>query len=340
MRIMGSEALKTSVAEIGRYGAAVLSVSEKEYLEAGFCPGDIVTVTVGGKTFTVPSGTAYSDVDSHKPLLLKIALCDNMILAENNASGFAEKNGIRPGDAVAIAMAEKGGYLAEYRLRSVQMSGNREDYASDEEFANFRYVTAGAIAPKRLYRGFSPINPADNRNRVADRLLSETGVRTAINLDNEDLPLREKYEGYQESHYAGLTVVPVKMSFSPAEPYFQDGIRKVFRAIAENEGPYYIHCRYSRDRTGLACALLEASCGASLQEIIADYMLSYENIHHLERYSEKWDFQARQHVIEVFKSMLDLETGEIGDRVREMLLTECGIEKEVLLKVNEKLCGG
>ena len=334
----------TVVDEIGRYGAAVFLVTSEEYYAEGFRPGDIVTVTINGKKFIVPQGTAYSDVDSHELILLKIALEDRMILAVNNEPGFAEKNGIRRGDEVRIKRKKKGGYLKEYRLRSVLMSGDRADYESDEAFANFRTVKAGNILPGRLYRGFSPINPSDNRNLIADRLLSQTGVRTAINLDNEDLAARSRYPGYAESFYAGLRVVPVRMSFSPEEESFPESIRAAVTAAAENPAPLYIHCRYSRDRTGLLCAILEALCGASPEEIRLDYMLSYENIHHLRRDSEKWEFQAVQHVDRVLSDLLGIgdfgrATGEmLCEKTKEMLTLRCGLPDDTIQKLVENLC--
>ena len=340
----GATEIITQVDEIGRYGAAVFHVTKREFSDAGYESGDIVDLAIGGKNFTAPCGESYSDVDSHCLILLKIALDERMLLAVNNRAGFAGENGIRPGDPVVIRMREKGGYLKEYALRSVTMSGNREDYTSDEEFANFRNVLAGNIAERKLYRGFSPINPADSRNLFADRLLSETLVKTVINLDNEKECEREKYDGYQDTFYSRLTIIPVKMSFSPEESGFFDGLSSALSALSENPAPYYIHCRYSRDRTGLLCMILESLCHATLSEITEDYMLSYENIHHLERYSEKWNFQACQHVNEVLSRMTGIENIEqadaaaITDAIRSMLLLRCGLSQETLTRIEQNLC--
>jgi protein tyrosine/serine phosphatase len=42
------------------------------------------------------------------------------------------------------------------------------------------------------------------------------------------------------------------------------------------DGPYLIHCYAGIDRTGFISALLEALMGANLDEIAADYLLSYK----------------------------------------------------------------
>jgi hypothetical protein len=48
--------------------------------------------------------------------------------------------------------------------------------------------------------------------------------------------------------------------------------------MAEKEGLYLIHCSLGRDRTGVVCAIIEALCGATYQEIVDDYMYSYDQL--------------------------------------------------------------
>lgn len=339
-----SPVITTEVDEIGRYGAAVLKVTAEEFFASGFEPGDIVNVKIGKKRFTMPVGTAYTDVDNHKLLILKIDLDDRMLVALNYNDSFAWDNGIKVGDSAKVTMKEKHGYLSEYNLRSISMSGEREDYPSDEAFTNFRSVKAGNIACGRLWRGFSPINPADNRARYADRLLSVTSVKTAVNLDGEDEEKRASYAGYAESFYSGLTVVPVRMTFSPNDAAFAENMRKVCRGIIENDGPYYIHCRYGRDRTGLVCILLEGLCGASMEEISADFMKSYENIHFLTAGSEKWLFQREKRLFEPFRLLTGEEADIHADGVyisglmRKVLTEKIGLTEEEMEKLYDRLC--
>lgn len=336
--------LNTEVEEIGRYGAAVLKVTADEFFSSGFEPGDIVNTVIGEKSFDMPVGTAYTDVDNHKLIILKIDLDDRMLVALNYNNSFSRDNGIKEGDSVTITMKEKHGYLEEYRLRSISMSGSREDYDSDESFTNFRPVSAGKIIPGRLWRGFSPINPADNRAFYADRLLSKTPVRTAINLDGEDEKKRSSYAGYRDSFYSGLTVVPVMMTFSPGDAAFSENIKTVFRGISENKGPYYIHCRYGRDRTGLVCMILEGLCGASMEEISSDYMKSYENIHFLEKGSEKWLFQREKRLFETYriftgeKADPDADGESVSRLMRRVLTGKYGFTEEELCRVCDRLC--
>ena len=43
------------------------------------------------------------------------------------------------------------------------------------------------------------------------------------------------------------------------------------------EGPYLIHCTEGKDRTGFVCAVLECLMSASIDEVISDYMKTYQN---------------------------------------------------------------
>lgn len=338
------EKINTTVAEIGRYDAAVLDMKAADFYAAGFAPGDIVTVEFPACVFTMPAGRAYSDVDNQKLILMEIQLDGRMLVTINNGDAFAGLYGIKTGDAVTITMKKKGGYLKEYELRSCTMSADREDYAADEIFANFRFVQAGNIQPGRLYRGMSPIDPADGRNRIADRLLSQTDVKTVINLDGDPHEHLEVYPDYEKSYYSHIGAAPVKICYSPKNPQFFAGMGSIIRAICEKEAPFMIHCRYGRDRTGNVCAVLEALCDASFEEITADYMLSYENIHHITYGSEKWEFHARLHVDGFFRELTgcddprQMAAAELKAAVEKVLMEKSGVTGEQLAAVYKKLC--
>lgn len=336
--------ITTYVQEIGRYDAAVLALKAADLYAAGFAPGDLVTVTFPGRQFVMPVGRAYSDVDNRQMILMEIVLDGRMLVTINNGDAFASIYDIHVGDPVTIRMKEKAGYLKEYHLRSCEMSGSRADYASDEIFANFRYVKAGKIAPGRLYRCMSPIDPADSRNLTADALLSETDVKTVINLDGDPGERMDLYPGYKKTWYSRLKLVPAKICYSPANPQFFAGMGTICRAILTEEGPFLIHCRYGRDRTGNVCAVLEALCGASMDEITDDYMLSYENIHHIAHKNEKWLFHAERHVDGFFREILGIKDvcalpqPELTARIRDLLIQKSGMTAAELDGVCRKLC--
>ena len=65
------------------------------------------------------------------------------------------------------------------------------------------------------------------------------------------------------------------MNFGSSE--FQQKLASGLVAMSEHEGPYLVHCTEGKDRTGFVCLLLEALCGASYDEIVTDYMITYKN---------------------------------------------------------------
>ena len=64
--------------------------------------------------------------------------------------------------------------------------------------------------------------------------------------------------------------------------------------MSEHEGPYLVHCLEGKDRTGFVCALLEALCGATYDEMLDDYMITYQNYYGITRESDpdKYDVIA------------------------------------------------
>jgi protein-tyrosine phosphatase len=62
----------------------------------------------------------------------------------------------------------------------------------------------------------------------------------------------------------------------PSNPRYRPLFGRILRAIADSDGPALIHCSAGKDRTGLVCALILHSLGASTEAIIADFMRSAE----------------------------------------------------------------
>ena len=46
-----------------------------------------------------------------------------------------------------------------------------------------------------------------------------------------------------------------------------------------------MHCLEGKDRTGYVCALLEGLCGATYDEIVADYLITYDNYYNVNKTS-------------------------------------------------------
>jgi hypothetical protein len=69
-------------------------------------------------------------------------------------------------------------------------------------------------------------------------------------------------------------------------PLANKKLQKGRQFIINTEGPYLIHCHAGVDRTGFVSIVLESFMGASLNEIINDYLQSFNSIFDSNIYGE------------------------------------------------------
>ena len=288
--VLAYDTLEGTVNNVSKYGNITIDVLVSDAEEAGYAAGDLVILTAGSWSSPAPIGTSYSDVDSGKPLV-RFKASDAYIEAAVNYGNFASVTGAETGSPVTIAMLEKEGYADEYIIRHLTRTENREDYASDEVFANFRAVKAGNIKEDWLYRSCNPAL-GDSRAPYADKLAEEAGIKAAVNLADKEEAL-EGAGGYYGTLVRSGSVIALNLGVDFFSASFTEGLAKGFRFIISNEGPYLLHCNEGKDRAGLAAALLEALCGATEEEIIADYMQSFANYFGTEPGTRQYDAIAK-----------------------------------------------
>lgn len=276
-----------TIVSISKYGNAMTSITSEEMKAADYQTGDLIAITVGDYSAIVPLGTNYSDVDRSSA----VAVDDgNAIELAINYGDFSSVSGCSEGTAVTVSMAEKGGYSEEFMIRHLVRTENRDDYASDAVFANFREVTVGNIKSGVLYRSCSPVR-GDARAPYADALMGEAGIKTVINLADSEESMSEELA--IAPNYAVLyengSVICLNMGVDFFAPDFTAKLHDALIFMIENPGPYLIHCNEGKDRAGMVTATLEAISGATMDEIVADYMTSYENYYGTEKGTEQYD---------------------------------------------------
>ena len=297
------------VTSVSKYGNVTTNIPAYQFAGAGFELGDILNVTVGDTTVQAPYGDAYSNVDNGNVVIL--ADGDGYVTVAINMGNFSGTYGAEVGSYLEFTMAEKAGYLEEYEIRNIDSlrTNERDDYASDEVFANFRPVVMGDIPAGILYRSSSPVNPELGRNSYADKLAEAAEIKTVLNLA-DSLEVLEAYEGYAGTYYATLNVAPLDMGVDFAAEEFNAKLKTGLVYLIDNEGPYLIHCNEGKDRAGFVAALLEALGGAEAEEIVEDYMLSYENYYHVEHHSDRWYSIANSNIIKTLCTLTGTETEE------------------------------
>lgn len=114
------------------------------------------------------------------------------------------------------------------------------------------------------------------------------------------------------------------------------------RDMMKHEGPVYIHCLEGKDRTGFVCALLEALAGASYDELLTDYMTTYENYYGLteEASPEQYEAVVSLKFVDTVSAMGDLspEDDDFSDSAAQYLL-DCGMTGGEIQALRNYLCG-
>ena len=355
------EGLVAYVSNIQKYGHLDLNITGSELLEH-FTYGDIITAEINGKTFDLPVCTNYTDVDDGE-LLVRVVIDEsagkNTVtlainygkLAVESGVGYATTdaygntvylyNDIPVPVVVKLSLKEAGGYYEDWLARQLPARTNvREDYAdlSDEEFANFRNIATTGMGKDVLYRSSSPVNPEIGRNTYADAAAEAAGVKTFVNLADSEAGAAA-YEGFADTYYSTQNVIYLNLAANFQAEDFKAGLAQGLRFMAANEGPYLFHCNEGKDRAGFTAAILECFMGASYDEVIADYMVTYYNYYGIEPGTEKYTAVANSNIVKSLVAAFGVEDLAAADLQKEAVeyLTEIGLTAEEQTALAENL---
>lgn len=201
----------------------------------------------------------------------------------------------------------------KYKALKLKYSKNREDYASDEVFANFRNVKVGNIKEGILYRGASSIDNSMGRAKYVDKLISEVGVNFDVDLTDNDDKIKRHFSkkdfasNYFKSLYESGKTVLLHMDTNYHEQKYHDRVVKALTAMSKNEGPYYVHCVEGKNRTGFVLAVIEGLAGASYEEIVKDHMITFANYYGITEESdkEKYDILKARYIDSMLRYIAD-----------------------------------
>lgn len=289
-----------TVAEVDKYGNVHTGISEADFVAEGFELGDMLLINMGDQSVQAPFVTTYGDVDRGNPL---VRLSGGHVAMALNYANFAKTYSLEVGSEVSFQLVEKGAYLEELEIRNLVRTDVREDYASDAIFANFREVTMGEIAPKTLYRSCHP-SIDDPRAPYASLLIERARIKTVINLSdsNEELAEFLAYSNYYASIKDTGNMINLNMGVDLLSDEFAAKLKKGLLFMLEKQPPYLVHCVEGKDRAGMTVAILGALMGATVDEIYADYVASYENYYNVEKGTKAYD--AVENIIKgIFKSI-------------------------------------
>ena len=197
---------------------------------------------------------------------------------------------------------------------------NLENPADVATISNFRLVPGTS----KLFRGYHPYkisrpnyDTEEKRIALVNKQLKDNGVKSIITLSGDESidVKKEQISVYVSDIRQAGNQLFIKTSYNTV--YYASNSREfgnmmadIIRFIDSHPGPYYVHCRLGTDRTGVVSANLAALCGASWEEIAADYQKTNEM-----GIKEFRDYRLLQYS---FEKMLGKKISEIEDLQKEI----------------------
>ena len=282
----------TEVQSIDKHGNLNLAITSSTLATKGFSVTDIVTVKVESAKFTAPVVNDYTDVESGSYL---VRVNGQEVSIAINSGNISSMIGAKIGSKVTITQKEHYGYLTTFHLRLLKKDDDRKHFSSDEVFANFREVKNNNIASGRLYRFYNPLenNP---RAQYASSLMEAKGVQVIINVANtiEDMVTTYPMTTYYKNLAENSKVCFLNMGSSFTDESFNEKLKDALTFIADNPCEVYgIHGKESKNRVGYVVAILQAITGSTIDEIINEYMLSFENLYGVQKNRAQYDELAK-----------------------------------------------
>ena len=274
--------LKGVISSYNEFSGAMFDFTEADMTKAGFTLGDVISITIDDKEFVIPYYDGYYTRNGEYLCVAYPSYSSICFTAAN--TGLPEELTGLEGHTVTVRMKEKGGCLDVQQAMSMKYTNNRKDYPNltDAEYANARAVSAGNIVSGILHRCSSPFCNEINRSNYVSEYLEHEKVKTVLNLaDTEEKIITYDMPPYSRTLWDGGNVILCPLKADPTADDFNNRLIAALKELPSRPAPYVVHCMEGKDRTGYVCALLEGLCGATYEEIVADYLITYNNFYQI-----------------------------------------------------------
>ena len=346
------------------FGGVYITVTIDDFNAQGFAYGDSVKIEFsnGYTMVDIPYYNGYY-VDAGEPLLIAYPGYDYIKAAINYGADLWEQAGLL-GRAPAklwatagldehstatVTLLEKGKYLDIQEARDIHYKDDRSEFPSDEAFANFRPMNLGNMKDNTVYRSASPCDNQHNRAPYVNDLIERAGVNCILNLADNDVKIGRyiSADDFNSPYFLTLynegKVIPLALNMNYFSEEFKSTIARGFAAMAEMDGPYLVHCTEGKDRTGFVCMLIEALAGTSYQDMVDDYMLTYDNYYKITEQSDKakYDVILDKNLVSMIRSVVNDDSVDItkADLVPyvEKFLLDAGMTEQQLEAFKAKI---
>ena len=212
----------------------------------------------------------------------------------------------------------------------------------DANYVNFREIRIGNIAPNTLYRSSHPIK--DNKQEKTISLLaSNAKISTVINLCDSKHGIMGKaiFAPWYNNLLKNNKVIALGLDFSITSANFRKKFKEAVQFIIRTEGPWLIHCHAGVDRTGFVSMVLESFMSASLNDVINDYLKSFNSIfessiHHS---TQKTDASTVMQILSVMSDSQTINEQNLQNIAEIYLRRKIGLLVEEIELLNNKLMG-
>ncbi len=294
-----------------KFGGVYIKITIDDFNAMGFAFGDSVDVIFsnGFKVEDIPYFNGFY-VDMLEPLLVGYPGYPYIRVGYNNGEDMWNTGDLQATDSTrptlwsvadvtahdtaTVIQKQAGKYILEQEAMDIHYT-DTQDGRTDAVFANFRAVnTVAKMKQNTLYRSCSPIDNQHNRAHICDDLIEAAGVEFIMDLADSEDELAELFavDDFDSPYFKSLAdddnVVALSMSSAYTKQPFSTKLVEGFRAIiASGKSKILVHCVEGKDRTGFVCVVIEALCGATYEEIVNDYMLTYDNYYGINKTSDE-----------------------------------------------------
>ena len=333
-----------------KFGGAYIKITIEDFNQLGFEYGDSVSVDFsnGYSLKDIPYYNGYY-VDYGDVLLVAYPGYPYIKLGINFGDDLWEIANLSETDTCTIKLNERAKYLDIQKVRDIHYT-DEQGNIPNEVFANFRAMNVGELKENIIYRGASPIDNKHNRAPVVDKLLENENVSYIINLADNEEEIAEFKSGddFNSPYFAKLLdknkVVLLSMDANFKSDAFAEKLVRGLTEASKNDGPYYIHCQEGKDRTGYVCMIIEALTGATFEEIVDDYMKTYDNYYGITKEGdpERYELIKKQNIDEMVKyitgldDIKDVETVDLR-KCAEDYLVKIGMRQRSVAELRLKL---
>jgi hypothetical protein len=346
--------LEAHVIGLDSFGNYVLDVTEEQLHELGADAGYDLYLDIDGERLTAMHCHGWNGVPYGATFLNYNASANEISLGMYNAY-IREEVPLKGGDEVGISLKGPNKYYDSLDRYLEPFSGNEDDYASEEIFANFRELTGASLKEDLIYRSASPWTTKDDRTYYVNKLCGEEGIDSLILLDIYQGDLDEAVQPFKDLYCYGLYASGHVQAnkFHPALLSSKDDLRKFFEMLDGADGKVCIACKLGKDRTGTFCAMLQALAGASYEEICDEFMVSITNYYGIEKGTEEYKTVENIYIHPMMYSIkhpeiignyhgidwetIDFEPFDPYDAAYSFLTSYAGIDSALIDRVIDKI---